>query len=357
MDHSIRLFSFSLNQRFDFSLHSLANIFSTGSSTTGETPKSGKSLSEDFVQLSPLAQIKSALDKFSLSQNEKSLTLDLQAKQGDFLKDQLDSKSQSELELILRMLSGGDDEEYKKLKESFQNFFSQTKISSTSSTNISTASSTNVTENFKENNQPVNTSSAENDSQLRAEFLRAVGKFKTSTTNLLFRNRTTPVDPLVVDLKGDGVKLTSVEKGAVFDINGDGKQEKTSWVEGDTAILAMDRDGDGKITSGKEFFGDQNGAKNGFEELSKFDDNKDGVIDSKDRVFKALKLYKDLNGDKKIESNELFTLGQLGIKKFNLKTSPADETISGNSITLKGSFTTKDGKTGDLADAFFQTKK
>ena len=43
----------------------------------------------------------------------------------------------------------------------------------------------------------------------------------------------------------------------MFDIDGDGVPEQISWTEADSdvAFLALDRDGDGRITSGKELFG------------------------------------------------------------------------------------------------------
>ena len=39
------------------------------------------------------------------------------------------------------------------------------------------------------------------------------------------------VSPLVLDLKGDGFKYTSVENGVIFDLNNDGQAEQTAWTE------------------------------------------------------------------------------------------------------------------------------
>jgi hypothetical protein len=51
--------------------------------------------------------------------------------------------------------------------------------------------------------------------------------------------------------------LTSIDDGVTFDLDGDGEPERVPWTarEADIAFLALDVDGDGRITSGKELFG------------------------------------------------------------------------------------------------------
>ncbi|MEQ9566267.1 MAG: hypothetical protein RLN85_10730, partial [Pseudomonadales bacterium] len=96
------------------------------------------------------------------------------------------------------------------------------------------------------------------------------------------------VDPLILDLDGNGIDVTSLEGGKQFDIDGNGSIDQTAWISGHDALLALDRNGDGKINDGRELFGDQHGAKDGFAELAKFDDNLDGLIDKQDGVFTSL---------------------------------------------------------------------
>ena len=160
-------------------------------------------------------------------------------------------------------------------------------------------------------------------------------------------------DPIVLDLSGEGINLTEAGKGANFDINADGMMDSTAWVAGDTAMLVYDKNGNNRIDDGSELFGDQNGAKDGFAELAKYDSNNDGKIDSKDSIYKNLKLYRDLNGDGKMSENEFSTLGDMGIKALNLNATEVDENINGNSIVLSGSFEREDGSTGEMADAIF----
>ena len=60
-----------------------------------------------------------------------------------------------------------------------------------------------------------------------------------------------------VDPKLDSVTLTSPAAGVLFDIDGDGDLEQVAWTEPNAAValLAIDLDGDGRITSGTELFG------------------------------------------------------------------------------------------------------
>ncbi len=158
-------------------------------------------------------------------------------------------------------------------------------------------------------------------------------------------------DPLILDMAGTGIELTEAGKGAIFDINADGKLESTAWVKGGTAMLVMDKNNNGLIDNGKELFGDQNGAAHGFQELARYDSNSDGVIDRRDPVFMALKVYQDMNSNGRFDRNELSSVDNVGIESINLDFSHIDKNISGNRLILKGSFTTKDGVKRDIADA------
>jgi len=113
----------------------------------------------------------------------------------------------------------------------------------------------------------------------------------------------------------------------------------------------MDKNNNGLIDNGKELFGDQNGAAHGFQELARYDSNSDGVIDRRDPVFMALKVYQDMNSNGRFDRNELSSVDNVGIESINLDFSHIDKNISGNRLILKGSFTTKDGVKRDIADA------
>jgi hypothetical protein len=65
------------------------------------------------------------------------------------------------------------------------------------------------------------------------------------------------VSPIIIDTTGKGFHLTSAADGVMFDISGDGHPVKLAWTAADSgnAWLALDRNHDGKIGSGKELFG------------------------------------------------------------------------------------------------------
>ncbi len=126
------------------------------------------------------------------------------------------------------------------------------------------------------------------------------------------------MDPIVLDLKGDGIKLTGLRNPAEFDIDGDGQKEKVSFVEGDDAFLFLDLNMNKFLDNGWELIGDQWGFKNGFEMLKAFDFNNDNLISPEDPIYKLLYIFQDLNGDKKVEPFEIRSLEEAGIFKLNL---------------------------------------
>ena len=66
-------------------------------------------------------------------------------------------------------------------------------------------------------------------------------------------------------------QFTLVDDGVSFDVDGGGVLEQAAWTapQSGVAFLALDRDGDGQITSGKELFGNHTlpGSPNGFDAL------------------------------------------------------------------------------------------
>ena len=163
------------------------------------------------------------------------------------------------------------------------------------------------------------------------------------------------IDPLVLDLDGDGIETTSTRNGSVilFDHDGDGIKTGTGWVKPDDGWLVLDRNGNGAIDSGRELFGvntiKSNGqlAKDGFDALKDLDLNHDNKIDSIDDVFANLRIWRDLNQDGVSQGNELSTLGDNSITAININsTAVRNDLGNGNIQTAAGSFTRSNGTTG-----------
>ncbi|WP_287957428.1 calcium-binding protein [Snodgrassella sp.] len=172
-------------------------------------------------------------------------------------------------------------------------------------------------------------------------------------------------DPLVLDLDGDGIETTGSRKlsGALFDHDGDGIRTATGWVKADDGLLAVDRNGDGIINDGTELFGDStllaDGSKaaNGYAALREFDSNGDGRVDAQDAHFDQLRVWRDLNQDGICQSNELFTLEQVGVKALNLANKNSNTNLkNGNTLAQIGSYETTDGQTRVMGDVNFEHK-
>ncbi|HMM31113.1 MAG TPA: VCBS repeat-containing protein [Clostridia bacterium] len=113
------------------------------------------------------------------------------------------------------------------------------------------------------------------------------------------------VDPLAINLGGGTIGLTGEKFD--FDLDGDGKTENISFLTGQAGFLALDRNGDGIINSGRELFGTESG--DGFQDLAAYDEDGNGWIDESDPVFSKLKVF-NMAPD---GSATLISLGSAGV--------------------------------------------
>jgi hypothetical protein len=154
-------------------------------------------------------------------------------------------------------------------------------------------------------------------------------------------------DPLVLDLASNGFTTRGLDDAVRFDLDADGRTDSISAPSGDDALLALDRNGNGRIDDGRELFGDQNGAANGFAELARYDDNRDGRIDAQDAVFDRLRLLRfDATGRQQTQS-----LTQAGVAAIELQAHDVRQALGAyDEIAQLGQFEFADGRRGQAAD-------
>src|ERR1700752_245156 len=129
--------------------------------------------------------------------------------------------------------------------------------------------------------------------------------------------------PIVIDVHGTGFSLTAATDGVPFDILNDNVPVQLSWTAaGSTnAFLVLDRNGNSRIDSGAELFGNitpqpPSADANGFIALAEYDKpvnggNENGKIDRGDAIFNRLRLWQDLNHNGVSESTELIPLARV----------------------------------------------
>jgi len=163
-------------------------------------------------------------------------------------------------------------------------------------------------------------------------------------------------DPLALDLDGNGVRLAEAENAQPFDMFGSGVPVAVTFPAAGDAFLAIDQNVNGRIDSGKELFGDQHGAPNGFAELAKYDQNLDTVIDRNDAVYGQLLLFGDLDADGTVRPDEFTSLSNAGIVAIDLHYNEVNRALTdGNRIAQSSRFVRNDGSTGEAADLVLRT--
>ncbi|NBI13549.1 hcalcium-binding protein, partial [[Haemophilus] felis] len=176
------------------------------------------------------------------------------------------------------------------------------------------------------------------------------------------------IDPLILDLNGDGARAVSyTEKPVLFDIDNDGGSlEETGWLSNQDGLLVKDLNNNGKIDNISEVFSEyyagragRNGEAgekpfaNGFEALKSLDSNKDNVFDSKDRDFNVVRVWQDKNHNGVTDAGELKTLSSLKITAIDLAYENAGgQLFFGNELLAKGYFT-RNGKKHEAAAVNF----
>lgn len=142
--------------------------------------------------------------------------------------------------------------------------------------------------------------------------------------------------PILINVRSNTTNdhLTSATDGVFFDLAATGQPERIAWTLPDAPVgfLALDRNGNGAIDDGRELFGnftrksDGSLAANGFDALTEFDVNRDGVLDGRDPVFGQLRLWFDRNHNGRSEPDELVSLATAGVNAILTAYTESDRT-------------------------------
>lgn len=137
-------------------------------------------------------------------------------------------------------------------------------------------------------------------------------------------------EPMIIDVRGDGFSLTTVQEGVRVDVDGDGQPEQVAWTSAgsDDAFVCIDNNKDGVIQVPSELLGGTTGPPVGFAYLAAMDGissrrpeavrdrHPDGVIDKSDAIYGELILWTDSNHNGRSEEDELESLEHAGIQQI-----------------------------------------
>jgi hypothetical protein len=146
-----------------------------------------------------------------------------------------------------------------------------------------------------------------------------------------------------------------------------GQPMHSDWPAAATPWLVRDLDGDGRISDGRELFGSDTllatgrRAAHGFEALAELDANGDGRVDADDPAFAALRLWADVDGDRRAGVGELATLAARGVTSLSVEFSTGARCDSrGNCERERAAFTFTDAagfeRRGEVIDVYLATR-
>jgi hypothetical protein len=173
-----------------------------------------------------------------------------------------------------------------------------------------------------------------------------------------------PGSPIILPLGDDTYRLTSISSGVQFDIRADGNRVQMGWTQLGTenAFLAVDRNGNGRIDSGAELFGNYTplasgaSAANGFVALAELDANGDGAVDAADAAWQRLLLWTDRNHDGMSTAGELQPIGASAVTALETdhrRVGRKDQW--GNEFRYMAHYRVAGGARASYYDVFFRT--
>jgi hypothetical protein len=160
------------------------------------------------------------------------------------------------------------------------------------------------------------------------------------------------VDPIAIDLNGDGVISYSQLS---FDVNSDGLTDRTAWVGASDGVLVWDNNQNGQITSASQYAFSQYGGATDLQGLAAgFDSNNDGVFSSADATYAEFAVWQDANQNGVSEAGEVISLSTLGLTSIDLvSNNMGSNPVAGVYVFGQGNAKSADGSKVLIEDAQF----
>ena len=148
-------------------------------------------------------------------------------------------------------------------------------------------------------------------------------------------------DPIILNLSGVFTGLS--DKTIDFDIDADGESDKIHFVKEGSGFLVIDKNNDGRINDGTEVIGAK--SNNAIEELSLYDDDKNGWIDEADNIFAKLSVWeKDATGKDIITTLKDRGIGAICLSSINSPFQIKNQDQSYGEILDSGIFMFENGR-------------
>jgi hypothetical protein len=146
---------------------------------------------------------------------------------------------------------------------------------------------------------------------------------------------------LVIDLGNRGLEMSSLARGITVDFEKDYSPERISWpAKAGTGFLVLDKTKSGTFAGISDLITtnstgpDAGKLQNPFEQLRKFDENRDGFINSQDGMYPYFGVWVDKNFDGKLDKSETLSLKESKIESISVRPAeiPESDEIGNSSL-------------------------
>jgi len=152
-----------------------------------------------------------------------------------------------------------------------------------------------------------------------------------------YKERPVVMSPIIFPLDGTrGGDLITTNRTTSFDIAADGVSRQWPWISSSAAFLAWDPTGSGKITSGKQLFGNRTFDlffSDGYAALASLDDNADGWLTNKE--LRGIAVWHDANSNGVSDRGEVRPVTAYGVEAIRVRSNGVTAGMTSASIGIR----------------------